>query len=111
MLSDLSYCVPLRGRVYDLGTLNLPGGSSAGVRQMFYSGALSVGQGSETNYHTVSIPDLPDAPLKAPHYILDVVARLEGLAVGHALVQTPKMPTCAEVAMYPYAPLSDSEAQ
>jgi len=45
--------------------------------------------------------------LKAPHYIPDVVARLEGLAVGHALVQTPKMPTCAEVAMYPYVPEAD----
>jgi len=59
-----------------LGTLNLPGGSSAGVRQMFYSGALSVGQGSETNYHTVSIPDLPDAPLRceiAPRYPVDCV--------------------------------------
>ena len=46
--------------------------------------------------------------LKAPHYIADVVARLEGLAVGQALVQTPQMPTCAEVAMYPYVPEGDA---
>jgi len=40
--------------------------------------------------------------LKAPHFIPDVVSKLEGLDVGHALIQTPQMATCAEVEMYPY---------
>jgi DNA phosphorothioation-dependent restriction protein DptH len=40
--------------------------------------------------------------MKAPHHIVDVVARLEQLSVGHALIQTPEMACCAEVSMYPY---------
>ncbi len=40
--------------------------------------------------------------LKAPHFIPDTVSKLEGLDVGHALIQTPQMATCAEVEMYPY---------